>query len=492
VDSAGAVLLGSQTPTYEWVPQAWTSAGQDAVEMAAACRLDLDPYQVHILDGAMGEEKDDTWTCNEAGVIIPRQNGKGRIIETRELTGLFAWGETLILHSAHEFKTSRDAFRRMKIIVESNPDLDNRLMKKSESKGEEGFEFRINGKTARLLYMARTGGAGRGFDGCNTVMLDESMILDDQPIAAMIPTMATQPRWQVWYLGSAGDIKLRSESVVLARVRRRGYRQEPGVAFFEFAAHLAHTKACPDDCVLDVRGDPRTWAKTNPAMGTRITQSFLSKLANGGMAKWDFDREFLGVGEYPNDEGWALFAEDVWGSLKDPTSSRGRAFAVGYETSWDHSVSSASIASRRADGMVHLEMIANRPGTAWIPDHARAMKKMRPCAFVVDKKGPAALIIPDLIHAKIKVVEPTLADFTAWCSKMTQLVTETHSARHLDQPTMNTAVQATTKRDTGQGGYVWERADTTADVTPWIGATMALGGLIRNGNRRGAPQVASA
>jgi hypothetical protein len=491
MDTSGAVLLGSQVPTYEWVPPAWSSAGQDAVEMAAACRLTLDEYQVRTFDGAMGEEKDDTWTVNEVGLIVPRQNGKGRAIEVRELTGIFAWGETLILHSAHEFKTSGDAFRRMKIIIESNPDLDRRLMKKSESKGQEGFEFRVDGKTARLLYMARTGGAGRGFDGCNTVILDEAMILDDLPIAAMIPTLATQPRWQVWYCGSAGDVRLRTQSVVLARIRRRGYRRESGLALYEFAAHLAHTKDCPDDCVLDVRGDPRTWAKTNPAMNRRITQKFLSKMANGGMARWDFDREFLGVGEYPNDEGWSVFSEDTWGALRDPASHRGRAFAVGYETSWDHSVSSAAIASYRDDGLVHLEMIANRPGTAWIPEHAKAMKKLRPRAFVVDRKGPAALVIPDLTAAKIKVVEPSLADYASWCAKIVQLVTETHEARHLDQSTMNTAIQATTKRDTGQGGYVWERADTSADVTPWGAATMALGGLIKAG-KRGRPMVASA
>ena len=60
-----------------------------------------------------GERADGKWAAFETALIVPRQNGKGSILEARELAGLFLFGEQLILHSAHEFKTAQEAFRRV-------------------------------------------------------------------------------------------------------------------------------------------------------------------------------------------------------------------------------------------------------------------------------------------------------------------------------------------------------------------------------------------
>ncbi len=44
--------------------------------------------------------------ASDVGLIISRQNGKGTVLEVRELGGLFVLGEELIIHTAHEFKTA--------------------------------------------------------------------------------------------------------------------------------------------------------------------------------------------------------------------------------------------------------------------------------------------------------------------------------------------------------------------------------------------------
>jgi hypothetical protein len=67
----------------------------------------LDPWQRFVLDRALGESKDGKWSAFEVGLVVPRQNGKGSILEARELAGLFLFDERLILHSAHEFETAR-------------------------------------------------------------------------------------------------------------------------------------------------------------------------------------------------------------------------------------------------------------------------------------------------------------------------------------------------------------------------------------------------
>lgn len=80
------------------------------VELAAAAGLFLDPWQEFCLESALWERPspDDEerweWSSFEVGILVPRQNGKGAILEARELGGLFLFEESLILHSAHEFK----------------------------------------------------------------------------------------------------------------------------------------------------------------------------------------------------------------------------------------------------------------------------------------------------------------------------------------------------------------------------------------------------
>jgi phage terminase large subunit-like protein len=74
---------------------------------------DLDPWQEFVLAHALGERADGKWAAFEVGVMVSRQNGKGAILEARELAGLFLLGERLIIHSAHQFDTSLEAFRRL-------------------------------------------------------------------------------------------------------------------------------------------------------------------------------------------------------------------------------------------------------------------------------------------------------------------------------------------------------------------------------------------
>ena len=84
---------------------------------------------------------------------MPRQNGKGAILEAIELAGLFLFGEQLILHSAHEFKTAQEAFRRVLQLVENTDHLRKRVARVRTSHGEEGIELTTG---ARLRFVARS------------------------------------------------------------------------------------------------------------------------------------------------------------------------------------------------------------------------------------------------------------------------------------------------------------------------------------------------
>ncbi len=211
-----AVRLGLQQPRYQLVPPARSSAGRDAVELAATAGLILDPWQELVLEGALGELPNGKWAANEVGVIVPRQNGKGGLLEARELAGLFLFEERLILHSAHETKTAKEAFRRMKDLIEANPDLAKEVHQFRFSSEETSIEMK-NGQ--RLRYIARSTGSGRGFSG-DCIILDEAYNLSDQVMAALFPTMAARPNPQLWYTSSAP--LPRQDSDTLRRLCKRG------------------------------------------------------------------------------------------------------------------------------------------------------------------------------------------------------------------------------------------------------------------------------
>ncbi|HEX5879777.1 MAG TPA: terminase, partial [Actinomycetota bacterium] len=82
--SRTAVLLGEQTPRFHLVPSAPSSAGQEAIDLAASGGLILEPHQQLVLHGGLGERRDGRWAAAQVVVVEPRQNGKDGIAEARE------------------------------------------------------------------------------------------------------------------------------------------------------------------------------------------------------------------------------------------------------------------------------------------------------------------------------------------------------------------------------------------------------------------------
>jgi hypothetical protein len=236
MSSPSAVLLDVQAPRFRVRPERASSAGPEAVELAASAGLILDPWQEAWLDDALSETADGRWAAFEAALIVPRQNGKGSVLEALELAGLFLFDEQLILHSAHEFKTAQEAFRRVLTLIQSTPDLDRLVQRVRTSHGEEGVELRSG---QRLRFVARSTGSGRGFSG-DRVILDEAYNLSGDAMAALLPTLSARPNPQLIYTSSAPLD--RDESAVLRRLCKRGRAQARG----EAPTSMTYTEFCAD------------------------------------------------------------------------------------------------------------------------------------------------------------------------------------------------------------------------------------------------------
>src|SRR5919205_1713342 len=143
--SAPPVVVGAQQPRVHSVPFAVSTAGDEAIELAARAGLHLYPWQQLVLRDALGETAAGKWAAFEVGLIVPRQQGKGSVLEALELAALFLADPDepppLILHSAHEFKTSAEHFRRMRDLVERNEAFSKQVRITRTASGAESIEL---------------------------------------------------------------------------------------------------------------------------------------------------------------------------------------------------------------------------------------------------------------------------------------------------------------------------------------------------------------
>ncbi|WP_063831281.1 hypothetical protein [Streptomyces sp. NRRL F-2664] len=479
------VTLGVQTPRVVTAPPYVSTSGQEAVELAAVAGLQLDPWQQHVLHVGLGETADGSWSAFETCVNVPRQNGKGAIIEARQLAGLFLLGERLILHSAHEFKTSIEAFRRIESLIMNCDQLRKRVSRVRRTTGEEAIELTTG---QRLRFLARSGGSGRGFTGnCN--ILDEAMILGDDAMGALMPTMAAVQNPQIWYFGSAG---IGSPSVHLARLRRRALQAmeagvpDPSLAYLEWSIN-PHVKECRPDCAD--HDDPLaalSAAKANPALGHRLTLEHTER-ERLSMGEAVFARERLGVGDYPSDmaDTWSVIGEDAWRALGDGTSRMADPVAFSLDTTPERTHSAICAAGANGDA-IHVEVIDHRPGTGWAPERlAELVAKWKPCAVVIDEGGPAGSLVPavkkalkdaGLADQEIDdlLVIPKTRQVAAAAGQFYDGVAE-QKIVHLDQAPLATALAGADKRPIGDG-WGWARRGVSVDISPLVGVTLAAWG----------------
>jgi phage terminase large subunit-like protein len=421
--------------------------------LAKEAGLDLDPWQQLVVRGAFAEKADRTWAAKEVGLIVPRQNGKGSILEAVELAYMFLFDARLVLHSAHEFKTAKVAYRRIRDLVESTPFLRSQVRQWRQSNDDVSLELKSG---AFLRFVARSSGSTRGFTA-DAVILDESYNLSVDSLAAMLPTTITNPNAQFWYTSSAGM----ETSDVLASIRERGRSGDPRLAYFEWSA--------PDDADLD---DRDAWAQANPGLGIRIEPDSVATM-RAALDERGFAREHLGIWHDPRTG--QVIAPEVWAELADGSSQVLDPVAFAVELSWDRSIASIALAGRRADGLFHVEVVKNQRGTGWVVDDLEKLAaKWDTACIVLDSGGPAGSLLPALEERGVKVQKTSTNEMKQACGGFYDAVME-QRIRHVDAPVLNTALAAARKRML-QDAWAWQRKDSTTDITPLVAATLALWG----------------
>jgi hypothetical protein len=446
--------------------------------------LDLDPWQQHVLTNALGERPDGKWAAFEVGVDVPRQNGKGGLLEARELAGLFLLGERLLIHSAHQFDTSLEAFRRLLQLIEDTPDLERRVQRVSKSHGEEGIELKKNPRTGlrqRIRFRTRTKGGGRGFTG-DLLVLDEAMILPESAHGALLPTLAARPNPQVWYTGSAVDQDVHDDGIVFTRIRQRGVAgDDPGLAWFEWSADEQRAETEPG--YIDSQ---EAWGQANPGLGIRISLEHIER-EQRSMDPDTFKVERLGIGDWPvtDSEAGGPISVEAWTDRIDAESKPLDPVCFAFDVRPDRSAAAVGVAGLRPDGKHHIEVIEHRAGTAWVPGRlAELVGKHATIGVKCDQASPAASLLPKLAALGVNVEAIGAKEHAQACGQLFDAISE-GTVAHLGTGELLSAIKGAAKRPLGDDAWAWSRKSSSVDISPLVAVTLALSGAIGAGTLSG-------
>lgn len=468
-------VVGSQLPRIDVTPLHVTSRGDDAVDLAAVAGLMLDPWQDHVLRGACSTNADGKWAAKNVGLIVPRQNGKGSVLEARELAGLFLFGENIV-HTAHLFGTAAEHQRRMESLIRGCEYLaemmegyrgDQRGKMSGIKTGNSEMSFTVapgaGRPETRMLFKARSKDSIRGYT-FDLLAFDEAYNLPGEVEAAARPalsakTMKGNP--QVWYTSSAGF----PDSDVLARVRDRAMSGDPGdLAFYEWSA--------PDGADP---ADPAMWAMANPALGHRISPEWVAD-ERRTMGAEEFNRERLGI--WSKVGGESAIPADFWEQCRDEDSEAGLDVAFGVDVTPLSDIASVAAASWRDDGTVHIEIIDHKGGTGWVPARMDELKKAwNPEAMVYTLAGQAGRVVGGSPALQRQMWGLTGREYDRACGAFYDAIAS-GKVRHLGDSILDEAVQACRRSKGMSDLWHWARADTGADISPLVAASLAHYGLM--------------
>ncbi len=466
---SGSDLLGAQRPRIQCIPEhvSCPLAGA-ALELCELAGLYLDPWQQFVLLNSLNTKGDGKLAAMIVGLCVGRQNGKGSILEARQLVGLFLRPqERLIIHSAHQFGTSLEHFRRILSLIESTPVLDQQVRRVARSHGEEGIEL-LDG--SRLNFRTRNKGGARGFTG-DTVYLDEAMELSDPFFGALMPTISArsvQGDPQIWVSGSAVDQEIFDNGIVFSRIRQSGVRgDDPSLMYCEWSAPFETM-----DEVVDA-SDPEMIAMATPGLGIRIAFGHIMGEMRS-MGRREFLTERLGVGDWPDPDpeaGGIIKLED-WNALVDTQSVTKDPIFFAYDVSPDRKWSTIAVSGANTAHNMHIEVVKRDKGTDWVPaELVRLTKKHKYVSVLTDGIGPGASLLHELEPHGVKVDTVNTQEHAQACGLLFDSV-ERKTLRHLGQPELAQAIKGAATRPLSDS-WAWSRKNSNVDISPLVACTLA-------------------
>jgi hypothetical protein len=163
-----------------------------------------------------------------------------------------------------------------------------------------------------------------------------------------------------------------------------------------------------------------------------------------------------------------------WSSLTDGQSITVSNERLALDVSPDRSWSTIGIAGTRADGLDHVGIRHREPGYGWVVARAKQLTDGHNCRLTVVKGSPAEPFVTDLEAAGVSVDVMSAHDYALACQRFVDAVNATEPPiRHRGSPDHAAAIAAAQVKPFGDGGFVFSRRSSTADLTPLTTAVAA-------------------
>lgn len=344
-----------------------------------------------------------------------------------------------VIYTAHLQKTATETFEEMANFFESSA-----LTKYvKDIKTALGREQIILKSGARVKFLARTRNGGRGQHG-DLLIFDEAQELDVDAQASFIPAISASLNPQVIYCGTPPDPGV--TGTVFRTIRDSAINGETkSTAWFEFSVKE----------IGDVH-DPKRWAMTNPALGTRILLSTIEGECEQ-MPPDTFARERLGWWT-PIEEKKIEYAipSKVWNECRSEEPKPEGKTAYGVKFSPDGSEICLAGAVIPKVGKARISVIERQStgrGTQWLADWLNARYEQAACVVIDGRNGADVLIdkIAPTWRMKGSVIRPSARDYLAAVGCLTDSLNEKTVTWFYGQDDLRDSAITSVKRPIGGG-----------------------------------------
>lgn len=512
-------------PLRELTPE--TSFGFEAIEFAELMGRTLYPWQkwilIHSLELAPGSFTSDEYPLLRFQTVlwlVSRQNGKSFIMSTRMLWRMAMWDgpeaePVLVLGAAHKLSAALEILELSVKALKRSPKMSSLFLKAPMGSGTQHMEM-TNGARWRIEAASDDGGRSLsvtdlGFDELRQQHSWEAW-------SALTNTTNARHSAQTTAVSNAGTAR----STVLKALRSQALARITEHESFtgtneEFAATHDTTLGIfeysgPDGCAVD---DVEALAQANPAVGHRnengeillTWEMLLSKAAlvgkggEDGVPEHVFRTENLcqfvvaaKEGPFPEEKILACIDDESMIAEDSPV-------VLAVDVSADRSKGYLAVAGWRADGLPHVEVIAERANTEWIPKTIKKALEDNPDikSVVLQGKGaPVSSLMPYIEHEGVTVTSCQGFDSTSACARFADRVTAevevldedgepllengqpvtviAPEIRFRDDSSLMLALREAAKKSVGDA-WDWSRRGSPVDVASLCAVTEALWGL---------------
>lgn len=384
--------------------------------------------------------------------------------------------DTHILHTAHQVKTEKKAFRRLAGTFENrmHPELGAELANVRRTNGEESIELR-NGNT--IEYASRSRGSARGFDAITCVVYDEAQELTDEHVEAIMSTLSASPTGDRQLIYTGTPTPPRSPGEVFARVRAAALGHPSArVAWHEWGVE---SDLCPVEDGMSYADVRDMVYATNPAMGVRLDDDFTEEEFNT-MSPDGFARERLGWWNPHAERFDAAINANDWAecSVDEPPESGKTSLGVKFAPEGDRAA--VAVCRTPKDGEPFIELVDDcvMPASLGAIAQFVAERADRIACVAVDGKAYSGAFAQELSARGVspRAVSLMTADNVTTAAALLGSRVAKHSVHHIRTKSIDALTESVTgssKRLIGNRG-AWGLGDGSARSYMAEAASLAL------------------